>query len=41
MEIAGDYERPKLTTGRNHAAVAKPKVRTKETCRLKVLSICR
>jgi hypothetical protein len=45
MEIAGDYERPKLehpklTTGTKQAAVAKPKARTKETCRLKILSIC-
>ena len=40
MEIAGDYERPKLTTGTKQAAVAKPKTRTRETCRLKILSIC-
>ena len=40
MEIAGDYERPKLTTGTKQAAVAKPKARTRETCRLKILSIC-
>jgi len=39
MEIAGDYERPKLTTGTKQA-VAKPKARTRETCRLKILSIC-
>src|SRR3979490_3394671 len=38
MEIAGDYERPK--TGTKQAAVAKPKARTRETCRLKILSIC-
>jgi uncharacterized protein YkwD len=40
MVIAGDYERPKSTTGTKQAAVAKPKARTKETCRLKILSIC-
>jgi len=42
MEIAGDYERPrlKLTTATKQAAVAKPKARTRETCRLKILSIC-
>jgi hypothetical protein len=40
MEIAGDYERPKLTTGTKQAAVAKPKARTRQTCRLKILSIC-
>jgi Cysteine-rich secretory protein family len=44
MEIAGDYERPKerlkLTTGTKQAAVAKPKARKGETCRLKILSIC-
>jgi hypothetical protein len=40
MEIAGDYERPKLTTGGKQAAVAKPKARARETCRLKILSIC-
>jgi uncharacterized protein YkwD len=45
MEIAGDYERPKLATGNKLAAgkkqaVAKPKARTSETCRLKILSIC-
>jgi hypothetical protein len=40
MVIAGDYERPKSTTGAKQAAVAKPKVRTRETCRLKILSVC-
>jgi uncharacterized protein YkwD len=40
MEIAGDYERPKLTTGTKQTAVAKPKARKRETCRLKILSIC-
>jgi len=40
MEIAGDYERPKLTTGTKQPAVTKPKPRTGETCRLKILSIC-
>src|SRR5271169_4244361 len=40
MEIAGDYERPKLTTGTKQAIVAKPKARARETCRLKILSIC-
>jgi hypothetical protein len=40
MVIAGDYERPKLTKGVKQAAVAKPKARTKEACRLKILSIC-
>ena len=44
MEIAGDYERPKerlkLTTATKQAAVAKPKARTRETCRLKILGIC-
>ena len=40
MEIAGDYERPKLTTGTKQPIVAKPKARTGETCRLKILSIC-
>src|ERR1035438_8314073 len=42
MEIAGDYERPKerlkLTTATKQAAVAKPRARTRETCRLKILS---
>jgi hypothetical protein len=40
MVIAGDYEDPKLTKGAKQAAVAKPKARTKEACRLKILSIC-
>jgi hypothetical protein len=42
MEIAGDYERPrlKLTTAAKQAAVAKPKARARETCRLKILSLC-
>jgi hypothetical protein len=47
MEIAGEYERPRLATGTpklataaKHAAVAKPKSRTRETCRLKLLGIC-
>jgi len=40
MEIAGDYERPKLTAGTKQPAVTKPKARTTETCRLKILSIC-
>lgn len=43
MEIAGDYERSKpskLKTGEKQAAVSKPKARAKETCRLKILSIC-
>jgi hypothetical protein len=40
MEIAGDYERNRLTTGTKQAAVAKPKARTRETCRLKILTIC-
>jgi hypothetical protein len=40
MEIAGDYERPKSTGAAKHPAVAKPKARTAETCRLKVLGIC-
>ena len=48
MEIAGDYERPKARpklatgtkTGTKQAAAAKPKARTAETCRLKILSIC-
>jgi hypothetical protein len=40
MEIAGDYERPKLTAATKQAAVAKPKSRTPETCRLKILGIC-
>ena len=44
MEIAGDYERPKerlkLTTATKQAAVAKPKARTRETCRLKILGLC-
>ena len=40
MEIAGDYERPALTRGAKQAAIAKPKARTRETCRLKILSIC-
>src|ERR1700692_861133 len=40
MEIAGDYERPRLTTGTKKAAVAKPKARPRQTCRLKILSIC-
>src|SRR3954465_6662348 len=40
MVIAGDYEGPKLTKGVQQAAVAKPKARTKEACRIKILSIC-
>jgi Cysteine-rich secretory protein family len=40
MEIAGDYERPRLTTATKQAAVAKPKARTRQPCRLKILSIC-
>jgi uncharacterized protein YkwD len=40
MEIAGDYERPKPATGKRQAVVAKPKAHTRETCRLKILSIC-
>lgn len=44
MEIAGDYEprreRPRLTTATKQAAVAKPKARARETCRLKVLGLC-
>jgi hypothetical protein len=40
MEIAGDYERPKLTAGTKQALAAKPKARTRETCRLKILSVC-
>jgi hypothetical protein len=40
MVIAGDYERPKLIKGVNEAAIAKPKARTKEACRLKILTIC-
>src|ERR1700690_697475 len=41
MEIAGDYERPrlKLTTATKQAAVAKPKARTGETCHLKILGL--
>jgi uncharacterized protein YkwD len=40
MEIAGDYERPKLNRAAKQVAVAKPKPRAKEACRLKILSIC-
>jgi hypothetical protein len=40
MEIAGDYERPKLTTGAKQSAITKPKARARETCRLKILGIC-
>lgn len=40
MEIAGDYERPRSTSAAKQAAVAKPKARARETCRLKVLGIC-
>lgn len=40
MVIAGDYELPKLTKAAKQAAVAKPKARTNETCRLKILTIC-
>jgi cysteine-rich secretory family protein len=40
MEIAGDYERPRLTTVTKQTAVAKPKIRTRQVCRLKILSIC-
>jgi hypothetical protein len=40
MEIAGDYERPKLTAATRQKAIAKPKVRARETCRLKILGIC-
>jgi len=40
MVIAGDYGRPKLTNVVQQAAAAKPKARTKEACRIKILSIC-
>ena len=40
MVIAGDYERPKTSKTSKQTAVAKPKARTKEACRLKILSIC-
>jgi hypothetical protein len=40
MVIAGDYERPKLNKRVRQAAVAKPKARTKEACRFKILTIC-
>ena len=40
MEIAGDYERPKSRSDTRQAAVVKPKARARETCRLKILSLC-
>ena len=40
MVIAGDYERPKLIKGVKQAAIARPKARAKEACRLKILTIC-
>ena len=40
MVIAGDYERPKLTKVAKQSVDGKPKVRTKEACRIKILSIC-
>jgi uncharacterized protein YkwD len=41
MVIAGDYQLPKLTKGVKQAAVlTKPKARTQEACRLKILTIC-
>jgi Cysteine-rich secretory protein family len=40
MEIAGDYGSPKLIIVTKHATVAKPGARTKQTCRLRILSLC-
>jgi uncharacterized protein YkwD len=40
MEIAGDYERPKPSTGAKQASTAKPKAPATQACRLKILSIC-
>ena len=40
MVIAGDYERPKLTKVAKQSVDGKPKGRTKEACRIKILSIC-
>jgi uncharacterized protein YkwD len=40
MVIAADYERPKSTKEVKQLAVAKSKLRTKETCRIKILTLC-
>jgi len=40
MEIAGDYQRPKARTGAKLVAVAKPKARATQACRLKILGLC-
>jgi hypothetical protein len=44
MVIAGGYEKPKLpgvkSPGVKSAAAAKPKARTQQDCRMKILSIC-
>jgi hypothetical protein len=47
MEIAGDYERPKIVTAKLAARAKpeekpkeKPKVHASQTCRLKILSLC-
>jgi hypothetical protein len=39
MEIAGDYERPKIVAAKP-AARAKPKAHASQACRLKILSLC-
>jgi hypothetical protein len=44
MEIAGDYERPKIVTAARakpeEKPAEKPKVHASQTCRLKILSLC-
>jgi hypothetical protein len=40
MVIAADYERPNSTKEVKQAAVTKSKLRTKEACRIKILTLC-
>lgn len=40
MEIAGDYAPPRPALATKQAAVVKPNARARQTCRLKILSIC-
>jgi hypothetical protein len=43
MEIAGDYERPKIVAAKHGARAKpdeKPKAHATQSCRLKILSLC-
>jgi hypothetical protein len=43
MEIAGDYERPKIVAAKPARAKSKEKPKahaSSQTCRLKILSLC-